>query len=401
MYTLRPGAGGPVPLPAPDAAARNHGRLVEERIRRDIEAGGGRVTFARFMELALYAPGLGYYSAGLHKFGRDGDYITAPELSPLFSRCVARQCAQVLGEGAADVLEFGAGSGVMARDVLYELEALQRMPRRYFILEVSADLRRRQRDTLAHAAPRFLERVQWLERLPEEGFAGVMLANEVLDAFPVHRFYIDERGRAGEQYVGWEDGRFVWRRGPLSSSRLEERLQHVDEAVGLAALGAGYTSEIGLAATGWAAAAARCLKRGLVLIIDYGYPRAEYYHPQRRDGTLTCHYRHHHHADPLILAGLQDITTHVEFTAVAESAAAGGLTVAGYTNQANFLLAAGIAGMGGAESGDAAVQYETAQQIKRLTVPQEMGEIFKVMALTRGLDTPLLGFALRDYRGRL
>ncbi len=390
------------PLPVPDPPALAHSRRVAALIRREIDAGGGRITFARYMQLALYEPGLGYYSAGARKFGRDGDYVTAPELSPMFSRCVARQCAQVLAAGGRDILEFGAGSGVMARDILAALEAAGSLPDGYHILEVSADLRRRQRETLERAVPHMLDRVHWLDGLPDGDFEGVVLANEVLDAFPVHRFYVVDDGMAGEYYVTWEGDGFAWQQGPLSGPEIRAAVDAVARDVGLAQLGRGYTSEVNALLGGWMEGIAGFLKRGVVLTFDYGYPRREYYHPQRRAGTLMCHYRHHAHDDPLILPGLQDITAHVDFTAAAEAAHRAGLTVAGFTNQANFLLATGIDEMDHAASGaDALWQFDTAQQIKVLTLPQEMGELVKVMALTRAFEFPLLGFTLRDYRGRL
>jgi len=402
MQTSDDGGRTASPLPPPDPQALAHSARLQQRIRRDMDAAGGAVTFARYMHLALYEPGLGYYSAGLRKFGREGDFITAPEISPLFSRCVARQCAQALTAGVADILEFGAGSGAMARDVLLELEALGALPEHYFIIEVSAELRQRQHETLSRALPHLLGRIQWLERLPPPGLAAVVIANEVLDAFPVHRFFMDDRGRPGELCVAWEQDRFAWRRGPLSGEHLQAALQEIDEAVGLFGFAPGYTSEISLAVEGWLASLAQTLERGLVLLIDYGFPRREYYHPQRGDGTLMCHYRHFAHSDPLCLTGLQDITAPVAFTAVAESGHRAGFAVAGYTNQANFLLAAGLHEMLPAVAHDQAAGYvDCAQQVKKLTLPHEMGELFKVIALTRGLDMPLLGFSLRDDRARL
>ena len=390
------------PLPAPDREALEHSQRVTQRIRREIESCGGRITFQRYMQSALYEPGLGYYSAGARKFGRDGDFVTAPELSPLFSRCVARQCTQVLAAGGRDILEFGAGSGVMAGDVLAALEAAGSLPDNYYILEVSAELRQRQRHTLEQAIPGQLARVHWLERLPEGDFEGVVLANEVLDAFPVHRFYMMDAGMAGEYYVTWDGNGFAWQQGPVSGPDVQAAIDAIDREVGLARLGRGYTSEVNVLLGHWMEGVSGFLKRGVVLTFDYGYPRREYYHPQRRDGTLMCHYRHHPHDNPLILSGLQDITAHVDFTAAAEAAHRAGLAVAGYTNQANFLMATGIHEMDHAPSeGDAQCQFDAAQQIKVLTLPQEMGELVKVMALTRGVDFPLLGFSLRDYRGRL
>lgn len=400
MKMSHPGTQASAALPEPDAAAQAHSARVTARLRREIEAGGGHITFARYMQLALYEPGLGYYSAGSYKFGPAGDFITAPELSPLFSRCVARQCEQVLQACGGDILEFGAGSGAMARDVLAALEAAGRLPGRYLIVEVSGELRERQRAALTAAVPHLADRVRWLDAPPESGFTGVMLANEVLDAFPVHRFSIGADGRAREDYVTWDGAAFAWRSGPLSDAAVGRALAAMDAAIGLASLGTGYRAEIGLLAGAWINAAARTLSRGLLLIIDYGFPRAEYYHPQRRDGTLMCHYRHRAHADPFLWPGLQDITAHVDFTAVAEAAVAADLAVAGYTNQANFLLATGLEDAVAADA-DPAALLAVAQQIRRLTLPQGMGELFKAMALTRGLDVAPRGFRLRDYRGRL
>ncbi|MDX1252392.1 MAG: SAM-dependent methyltransferase [Gammaproteobacteria bacterium] len=384
----------------PDSDTQAHSERLQILIRTEIERGDGQITFARYMDLALYAPGLGYYSAGACKFGEAGDFVTAPELSPLFSRCVARQCRQVLaGLGAGDILEVGAGTGALAAEVLRELEALDCLPGCYFILDLSAELRQRQRETLEQRAPHLLDRVRWLDRLPGSGFTGVVLANELLDAMPVHLFRMEEEGPQ-ELYVGAEDERFVWRNGPLSDPRLGERVAAIIEEQG--PLSPGYTSEINLAAEGWVRGLAEWLARGTVLIIDYGFPRREYYHHERSDGTLMCHHRHRAHPDPLILTGLQDITAHVDFTAVAEAAVEVGLAVAGYATQAYFLLGSGLMEMAGQSHPDDTRQHlALTQQIKKLTLPSEMGELFKVIALTRGIDLPLIGFSFQDQRGRL
>lgn len=391
----------PGALPQPDAEAAAHSRRLAALIQAEIQAAGGHITFARYMELALYAPGLGYYSAGARKFGAQGDFVTAPELSPLFARCVARQCGQVLRIlGGGDLLEVGAGSGKMAGDVLRELEVLQALPEHYYILELSADLRARQHATLVQAVPHLLTRVIWLDTLPAR-LRGVIVANELLDAMPVHRFIMDVSGPR-EVYVARHNDGFSWRGGPLSDAALTARIQAINaelHAVG-EELAPGYQSEINLAADGWVRSLAEVLEAGLILIIDYGFPRREYYHPQRSTGTLMCHYRHRAHADPLILLGLQDITAHVDFTAVAEAASAAGLTVAGYTTQASFLMACGLAEMS-ADVPDTRQRLAIAQQIKTLTLPGEMGELFKVLALTRALCGPLQGFVPRDLRGRL
>lgn len=383
-----------------DSVAQAHSEQLQTLIRAEIERSGGQITFTRYMDLALYAPGLGYYSAGARKFGEAGDFVTAPELSPLFSRCVARQCRQVLaGLGGGNILEAGAGTGAMAAEVLGELEVLDCLPERYFILEVSADLRQRQRETLERRVPHLMDRVRWLDHLPESGFTGAVLANELLDAMPVHLFRMEEEGPR-ELYVAWTDDRFVWRSGPLSDPRLAGRIAAIVEEQG--PLPPGYTSEINLAAEGWVRGLADWFERGLALFIDYGFPRREYYHHERRGGTLMCHYRHRAHPDPLILAGVQDVTAHVDFTAVAEAAVEAGLAVTGYTTQAYFLLGSGLMEMAGESHPDDTRQHlALMQQVKKLTLPSEMGELFKVIALTRGIDLPLIGFAFQDQRGRL
>jgi len=387
----------PAGLPAPGPDARRHSDRLAALIRGTLEQQGGVLSFRDFMQLALYAPGLGYYSAGSRKLGGEGDFITAPEIAPLFSRTLARAVAPVLARlPEARILEAGAGSGVMAADLLAELEASGIGPVRYSILEVSADLRARQRATLQQRNPAALERVEWLNAWPEE-FTGVVLANELLDAMPVHRVIRDGNGWR-ECCVGSEPDRFVWRSGELTVPELQARLDAI-EAGG--ALPDGYVTEINLAAEDWIRTLAGHLAQGLVLLIDYGFPRREYYHPERRQGTLMCHYRHRAHDDPFYLVGLQDITAHVDFTAMADSALAAGLKVAGYTTQAHFLLGSGLTGLAAETDADAETQLGLANQVRRLTLPQEMGELFKVMALTKNLAANLPGFAVRDLRGKL
>ncbi len=384
-------------LPIPEADAIAHSERLVARLQQEMDDSGGAITFARFMELALYAPGLGYYSAGSRKFGAEGDFVTAPEISTLFSRCVANQVQQVLMalEGGA-ILEVGAGSGVMAADILAELERLESLPEHYFILELSADLRERQRVTLQDKVPQLVGRVQWLDGLPQTPFNGVVLANELLDALPVHRFHVGSGG-VDELYVtSCKDG-FRWERGRVSSEPLAERLEGIT-----AQLPVGYQSEIGIAAERWLRSIGATLGRGLVLLIDYGFPAHEYYHPQRDSGTVMCHYRHRAHPDPLILPGLQDITAHVNFTAVAETAVDVGMEVYGYTTQAYFLLANGLEQAMQDLPDDPLVQLELSRQIKTLTLPEEMGELFKVIGVGKGLaGVPLNGFMLRDLRGKL
>lgn len=386
----------------PDAEAAAHSERLATLIRMEIAQAGGCISFARYMELALYAPGLGYYSAGARKFGAAGDFVTAPEISSLFARCLARQVAQALRAlGRGDIIEAGAGSGVMACDLLRELEALDCLPERYFILEVSASLRARQRALLQERAPQLLGRVTWLDELPQTPWRGVVLANELPDAMPVHLFRMEHDG-ASELYVSWHNDKFTWRDGALSHAALQERITAIVAELREQGeeLPSGYRSEINLAAEGWVRSIAAQLEAGLLLIIDYGFPRREYYHPQRAAGTLLCHYRHRAHADPLLWPGLQDITAHVDFTALAEAASGAGLHVAGYTTQASFLIACGLMDLA-AQSPDLRQRVEIAQQIKKLTLPGGMGELFKAIAFTRALDVSLQGFALQDLRGRL
>ncbi len=383
-------------LPQPDQAAQLASDALMVMIRDEIAEAGGVISFARFMELALYAPGLGYYSGGSRKFGEGGDFITAPELSPLFSRCVARQCAQILQQlENRELLEFGAGSGVMAAEILAELERLEQLPQHYFIMELSGELRQRQHETISARVPHLLDRVVWLDVLPAS-FCGVILGNEVLDAMPVHRF-IAAQGVAREVGVTWRDGQFADALQEKSAAAVTAAL---DALLSEMPLGDSYRSEINIAAQEWIVTLAQLLDAGAILLIDYGFPRHEYYHPQRSEGTLMCHYRHRSHGDPYRFIGLQDITAHVDFTAIAEAAHDHGLHVAGYASQASFLLACGLLEMA-AEPSDVRGQVERASQIKRLVQTEEMGELFKVLALTRRIDGPLLGFTLRDERGRL
>jgi SAM-dependent MidA family methyltransferase len=388
-------------LPEPDPIAKAHSQKLLQLIRNEINAADGLLSFARYMQLALYAPGLGYYSAGSHKLGEGGDFVTAPEISPLFARCIARQCQQILTLlPDSSILEFGAGSGIMAAEILVELERQNCLPQHYFILEISADLRQRQQQTLKAAIPHLFSRVVWLTELPATPITGIILANEVLDAMPVQRFCLDQN-HIQEFYVSWEQDNLIWRKAAPSSALLTQQIQALQ--TGVLKNTTHYESEMNLLLPAWLKSLKTCLKQGLILLIDYGFPAHEYYHPDRVMGTLMCHYRQHARADPLCLPGLQDITAHVHFTAIAESAVAAGLTVAGYTTQAAFLLACGLLDFASADS-DPTVKQQLAlrQQIQKLTSPHEMGELFKVIALTYDMDdSPLIGFSLQDQRGRL
>jgi len=380
------------PLPEPSAAAAAHSQQLVQRIQQDIAAAGGWVSFARFMELALYAPGLGYYAAGARKFGAAGDFVTAPEMTPLFGQALARQLAQIMAASAPQILEAGAGTGRLAADLLLALEAMQALPERYLILELSADLKERQRETLAQAAPHLLARVEWLERLPER-FSGAIVGNEVLDAMPVHLVVWREAGLL-ERGVSLHHGQFVW-----AEQAASERL--ADHARQLGEFPPGYQSEIALAAPAWAAAWGSILETGAAVLIDYGFPRREFYHPQRTGGTLMCHYRHFAHPDPFYLPGLQDITAHVDFTAIIIAADAAGLGLGGYTSQGQFLLNCGILDRLAEIPADSLDYVRAAGAVNKLVMPHEMGELFKVMALTKGMDAPLLGFTQGEQSFRL
>jgi SAM-dependent MidA family methyltransferase len=356
-------------------------RLIQERI---VQAGGW-LSFEQFMELALYAPGVGYYSAGSVKLGAGGDFITAPELSDSFSRCVANQCAEVLAVTGGGIFEFGAGSGRMAAAIL---QALPELPEFYRILEVSADLRERQRERIAGLPRALSERVSWVERLPAAPIRGVMLANEVLDALPCKRFVLRD-GVALEVGVRiGDDG------GIIESLALPPtELVLVPE---LSALAEGYRSEVCPRVRPWIASLADSMEQGVALLFDYGLPRAHYYHPQRDHGTLRCHFKQRAHDDPYINIGVQDITAWVDFTAVAESAVDAGLDVLGFVTQAAFLLGTGLEAQ--APGGSGIEQARWASEARQLLLPGEMGETFKAIALGKSSDAPLRGFALQDLR---
>lgn len=393
-------------LPTPPAALAEHAERVRDHIREVVQKNGGELSFCRFMELALYAPNLGYYSVGNQKLGVGGDFVTAPEISPLFSFALARQVAQVLQQSGGDVLEFGAGSGLMAADMLLELERLGQLPAHYYIIEVSADLRRRQQQTIAEKVPGLLERVEWLDELPQS-INGVVVANELLDAMPVHRFVIRD-GAPHEVMVAWDERseQFQTTEQPVTDSRLYTEIEQLQLLFNLAD---GYSSEINLNANDWVTTMEERLQTGAIFLIDYGYSRHDYYLPQRSEGTLLCHYQHRAHPNPLILTGIQDITAHVDFTAIADAAFDAGLHVHGFATQGNFLLGCGITDYlgeavefaGGGDKVDMVQKIEITNQLKKLTMPTEMGESFKVIALTHNVEIPLSGFSIRDDRNRL
>ena len=378
-------------LPEPDAAARDASAALVVLIRSAIAASGGAIPFARYMELALYTPGLGYYSGGAQKFGADGDFVTAPEISPLFGQTLARQVAQVCAVSAPRVLEFGAGSGKLAAHVLIELERLGAPCERYAILELSGELRARQRETVTALAPQLAHKVEWLDALPEN-IEGCVIANEVLDAMPVHLITWRDAGACEQMVTATADG-FAFAGRPLAADLKSDANALASEH----ALPDGYTSELHIAARAWMRELAQRFTCGAALLIDYGFPAAEYYHPQRATGTLKAHYRHHSLDDPFFWPGLTDITAHVDFTAIALAAQDAGLNVDGYTTQAHFLIHCGITQLlERARPPDEATGARTylgaANQVQRLLSPAEMGELFKVLMVSKGVSHDWLGF---------
>ena len=381
-------------FPQPDSEAVAQSNALLSSIQALIAKEGGWINFAQLMDSALYTPGLGYYSGGAKKFGFDGDFVTASEISPLFSQTIARQVNQVLSalkgqNKQADILELGAGTGRFAKDLLLEMAKLDQLPTRYMILEVSAHLREVQHSSLKAALPNeLMNRVVWLDELPKH-LDGLIFANEVLDALPVHIVKKTADGLA-EMVVVSEDAGLAWQEKLALSSALKGFVAEID-------LMDGYTTEVCLAASGLVASLAGILQSGMLLMIDYGFSRDEYYHPQRNQGTLMCHYRHRAHGDPLVYLGLQDITAHVDFTRVAEAGVANGLELIGFVTQAQFLINAGITELlASIPAEDSANYLPLVASAQKLLSPAEMGDLFKVIGFERNLDIPFIGFSSGD-----
>ena len=373
-------------------------QAIHNAIGEQIVKEGGAVDFERFMSLALYAPGLGYYVNGAQKFGVGGDFITAPELSPLFGQSLANQIAEVFQSLTQPfLLEFGAGSGALAVSVLEHLEQLDCLPVRYQILELSAELQQRQRETISEALPHLLERVEWLSHIPSSPWCGVVIANEVLDAMPVQRVKkSDDSWRL--QQVTYSDSSYqsIWM--PLTDQRLLDHMSGLERRLGQFEVG--YESEVNLHIDGWISALSQMINQGAFILVDYGYPESAFYHPERSAGTLMCHYRHKAYENPLARVGSQDITANVDFSAVAEAGVNHGFDLAGFTTQAFFLMNNGIGDLLGDDPmSDSYIQK--AQAMKQLTLPTEMGERFKVIALAKGLEESMRGFAVGDQRAYL
>ncbi|WP_019557598.1 class I SAM-dependent methyltransferase [Thiomicrorhabdus arctica] len=389
-------------LPTPSAEGIKHSQQLSKKIRSTLTR-HKQLTFAQYMDKALYTPELGYYASALPKIGTQGDFITAPEVSPIFSRCLAHQAIQVLEQlESPNILEFGAGSGVMAKDILLELAQQGQAIERYYILEISADLQQRQITRLKNELPAELyKKIVWLSELPSKPLSAVIIANEVLDAMPFERLRIEPE-QALQGYVIYNEiaEKFEWDYRPIVDSGLQKFANQLIKNIGKVSH-LGYETEINLNIKPWLKSLNQRLTQGAVFLIDYGYTRQEYYQPARVMGTLRCHYQHRAHSNPFFYPGLQDITAHVDFTAVAEDGFDSGFRVAGFTTQANFLMGSGLLEMSAAPEASITEQIKIAQQIKTLTLPDEMGESFKVIALTKHIDHPLIGFSVRDLRHQL
>ena len=389
-------------LPVPDREALAVSQELSTRIAAEIARHGGWLSFARYMEMALYEPGLGYYSNPGQVFGAAGDFVTAPELTPLFGATLARQVSPWLKDPALAgsvqvVLEVGGGSGMLAAQLLNALDNVGHHEVRYLILELSAERREHQRQTLKSLAPGLMDRVGWLETFPES-FAGVVVANELLDAMPVQLFewQADAEAELQEMGVTWVDGQFAWAPRPADAV-LTETVTALRNRLGPegAQWHSPYRSEVCPAQQAWMRTLADCMTAGVVMLLDYGFAEPEYYHPQRDQGTLMCHYRHRSHADPFLWPGLSDITAHVDFTALARAATAEGFSLVGYTSMAAFLLNAGLLD----ELADLPREPESfwfaqAQAVQQLISEAEMGELFKVIAFEKNLReaASVLGF---------
>jgi SAM-dependent MidA family methyltransferase len=383
------------PLPTPSLEAQKHSQQLIELIQQNIEQAGGWIDFAQYMQSALYATGLGYYSAGSQKFGAGGDFVTAPEISPLFAQTLANQIAQVLQITGGNILELGAGTGRLAADVLLALAELETVPNKYYILEVSDHLRQVQLENLQNELPsELMQRVEWLDHLPA-AFTGVIVGNEVLDAIPVHLVHNTPEGVCERGVVTSAAG-FDWQDRVIKQGqfRTQDDLLHTVRELNL---NEGYLTELCPAAGGLIASLAHTLQHGAILMIDYGFSAREYYHPQRNQGTLMCHYQHLAHANPLVYAGLQDITAHVDFTSIAQAGINNGLELAGFCSQAQFLMNCGILEVMSQVSPHEMARYAPlAAAAQKLLSPAEMGDLFKVIAFTKNIETPLMGFSSGD-----
>ncbi|WP_036172075.1 class I SAM-dependent methyltransferase [Massilia sp. 9096] len=381
-------------LPAPNSDALAASQALQRLIAAEIANQGGAIPFSRFMELALYAPNLGYYSGGAAKLGAEGDFTTAPEISPLFGATLARAAAAIMAQTGPNIIEFGAGTGKLARDVLDALARMGVAVESYTIIELSGELRARQQEALK-AYPQ----VRWLSGFPES-FQGAVLANEVLDAMPVE-LVVKEGGRWRRQMVTIDEGRFAFEPGEPDGALLEQIARQIPDAEQLQD---GYLTEVHPVACGFMGSLAAMFtakgSRGAAILVDYGFPAREFYFDERSGGTLMCHYRHHAHPDPFYVPGLQDLTAHVDFTAMALAAQDAGLDVLGYMSQAAFLLACGIGELLLQTDPEDTLRYlPQSKAVQKLVSPAEMGELFKVLLVGHGVELdPAIARADRSHR---
>ncbi len=366
-------------LATPHPALLTHSLACTQLIRDEIHR-RGKIDFATFMQLALYAPRYGYYTGGLQKLGQRGDFITAPDISSLFAKTIACHIANTLKNCTSpNILEFGPGRGTMAAELLLQLERLEQLPETYFCLELSPDLAARQQDKINEVCPHLAARVSWLTALPEKPFEGVILANEVLDAMPVHLFSLSSAG-IEERFVTWSHDQFEW----VLDAPSPIVAKHAQMLIEKYRLSAPYQSEINTFIHPWLQSASDCLTKGTITLVDYGFLGAGYYHPQRNNGTLMCHYQHHNHPDPFFLPGAQDITAHVDFSCVMDAAKQANLTIDSFDTQANFLLEAGITKIfEEMSSAEPKAQMLLSRELQTLIFPHEMGELFKVINLSK------------------
>ena len=365
--------------------------LLSEAIARQ----GGRITFDQFMDIAMFAPGRGYYDSVNRIFGNEGDFTTAPEISPLFGQCIAKQILQVMEHlGQTNILEFGAGSGVLAQTILTELKKHDRLPENYYIYDISPTLRKRQFSRLKDNVPDLLDKLVWLDDIPEN-FCGIIIANEVLDTMPVHRVVFRKNRNYEETYVAIKNGKLVLEDGPLSCIELKNEMDNVMRL--WPDIKDGYRTEINLGLKQWTTKVSQMLEKGLILLIDYGFTRREYYQPLNYQGNLMCYFQHQPHGDPLLYPGIQDVTCHVDFSLVAESFRQQGLHVAGYSNQGFFLAGCGLEAMyQELDTSDEKKFINETCCLEQLIMPNGMGEIFKVLGLTKGIDEDLIGFSVAN-----
>lgn len=385
------------PWPEPNADEAAHSQKLQNAIVQII-AEQGPIPFSRYMQEALYSPGLGYYSAGARKFGAEGDFVTAPEISSLFAHCIANQASQVMLASEMQMLELGAGSGRLAMGVLTVLRDKNLLPERYLILEPSADLRERQKTLISEALPDIVDRVEWLDNLPSS-FSGFVFGNEVMDAFAVERFSVVE-GQVRQHRVDVAASQLCWNLDS-QSERLSSAVRAIENDTG-EVLAEGYTSEVNLLIKPWLASLGAMLTAGAVVLLDYGYPRKEFYSPERTQGTVRCYYRHRANEQPLFLPGLQDITSHVDFTSVVEAGVESGLELQGFTSQSQFLMACGLLTIAEGIPTDGVLERSRlSQEVQQLTMPGAMGESFCAIGFSREIPDLLTGFTGQDMSHRL